>query len=149
LKRPTLGNVLKKIKESIDNIIHATENVLTRFEAIDSSVKTVAEQEEIIRRAMEEQGEGSSQLLQGTGNLNEITRKVKGGSEEMLVGAKEVIQESDNLEKATREITGGMNMMASGADQINVAVNQVNEISSKNREGIDALLREVSRFKVE
>jgi len=145
----TIGNVLKKIKESIDNIIRATEHVLTRFEAIDSGVKTVAEQEEVIRRAMEEQGEGSSQLLQGTGNLNEITRKVKGGSEEMLVGAKEVIQESNNLDKATQEITGGMNMMASGADQINIAVNQVNEISSKNREGIDALLRDVSRFKVE
>jgi methyl-accepting chemotaxis protein len=41
-----------------------------------------------------------------------------------------------------------MNEMASGADQINVAVNHVNEISSRNREGIDTLLREVSRFKV-
>jgi methyl-accepting chemotaxis protein len=42
-----------------------------------------------------------------------------------------------------------MNEMASGADQINVAVNQVNEISAKNREGIDTLIREVSKFKVE
>jgi methyl-accepting chemotaxis protein len=42
-----------------------------------------------------------------------------------------------------------MNEMASGADQINVAVNHVNGISGKNREGIDALTREVSRFKVE
>jgi methyl-accepting chemotaxis protein len=67
----------------------------------------------------------------------------------MLEGAKEVIQESNNLEKATQEITSGMNEMASGADQINVAVNQVNEISGKNREGIDTLMREVSRFKVE
>jgi methyl-accepting chemotaxis protein len=36
---------------------------------------------------------------------------------------------SQNLEKATQEITGGMNEMASGADQVNVAVNRVNEIS--------------------
>jgi methyl-accepting chemotaxis protein len=39
--------------------------------------------------------------------------------------------------------------MSSGAQQINVAVNHVNEISGKNREGIDTLMREVSRFKVE
>ena len=38
--------------------------------------------------------------------------------------------------------------MASGAEQINVAVNHVNEISGKNREGIDALMKEVSRFKI-
>ena len=42
-----------------------------------------------------------------------------------------------------------MNEMASGADQVNLAVNNVNEISGKNREGISTLLHEVSRFKVE
>jgi methyl-accepting chemotaxis protein len=67
----------------------------------------------------------------------------------MLDGAKEVIQESNNLEKATQEITGGINEMASGAEEINTAVHHVNEISTKNREGIDALMKEVLRFKVE
>jgi methyl-accepting chemotaxis protein len=67
----------------------------------------------------------------------------------MLEGAKEVITESTNLEKATQEITSGMNEMASGANQVNVAVNHVNEISGRNREGIDTLTKEVSRFKVE
>jgi len=67
----------------------------------------------------------------------------------MLEGSKEVIRESHNLEKATHEITGGMNEMASGADQINVAVNHVNELSGKTREGIETLLKEVSLFKVE
>jgi methyl-accepting chemotaxis protein len=144
----TIGIVLKKIKSSIDKITHSTENVLTKFEAIDSSVRTVAEQEGNIRGAMEEQGTGSRQILEGIGNVNEITRQVKNGSNKMLEGSKEVIQESNNLEKATQEITSGMNEMASGADQINVAINHVNEISAKNREGIDALTREVSRFKV-
>ena len=64
-------------------------------------------------------------------------------------GAKEVIRESQNLEKVTQEITSGMNEMASGAEQINVAVNRVNEISILNRENIDLLVKEVSRFKVE
>jgi methyl-accepting chemotaxis protein len=66
----------------------------------------------------------------------------------MLVGSKEVMKESQNLEKVTQEITGGMNEMSSGAEQINVAINHVNELSNKNRDGIDTLLREVSRFKV-
>ncbi|MCL2181029.1 MAG: methyl-accepting chemotaxis protein [Treponema sp.] len=145
----TIGSVLKKIKSSIDKITLSTGNVLNKFEAIDSGVKTVAQQEEVIRRAMEEQGEGSRQILDEISYVNDITRKVKSGSVQMLEGAKEVINESGNLEKVTQEITSGMNEMASGADQINVAVTQVNEITIKNREGIDTLLREVSRFKVE
>jgi methyl-accepting chemotaxis protein len=67
----------------------------------------------------------------------------------MLEGAKEVIQESNNLEKATQEITGGMNEMATGADHINIAVHNVSGLSAKNRDGIDTLMREVSRFKVD
>jgi len=145
----TIGTVLKKIKDSIDKITKSTENVLNKFEAIDTSVKTVADQEENIRNAMEEQGQGSKQILDGISNVNDITRQVKSGSSEMLEGAKEVIQESENLEKVTQEITSGMNEMATGAEQINVAVNQVNEISIKNREGINTLIREVSRFKVD
>jgi len=145
----TIGNVLKKIKGSIDKISKSTESVHTKFAAIDSEVKIVAEQEENIRRAMQEQGAGSKQLLESASSLNDITRQVKTGSEEMLNGSKEVIQESQNLEKITMEITGGMNEMASGAEQINIAVNHVNEISGKNREGIETLLREVSLFKVE
>jgi len=145
----TIGMVLKKIKASIDKITSSTGSVLNRFDAIDSSIDTVAQQEENIRNAMEEQGQGSRQILDGIGKVNEITRQVKSGSTEMLVGSQEVIKESQNLEKVTQEITSGMNEMASGADQINIAVNQVNEISIRNREGIDALLKEVSRFKIE
>ncbi len=49
----------------------------------------------------------------------------------------------------TQEISGGINEMASGAEQINIAVNHVNEISAKNRESIEMLVEEVSRFKIE
>jgi len=145
----TIGTVLKKIAESINKITKSTENVLTKFELIDSGVKTVADQEANIRNAMEEQGEGSRQILKSAGSLNEITSQVKSGSEEMLNGSQEVMHESQNLEKMTQEITGGMNEMASGADQINVAVHNVNDMTQKNREAIDSLIKEVSRFKVE
>jgi methyl-accepting chemotaxis protein len=145
----TISTVLKKIKESIDKVTKSIESVLARFEAIDSNVDKVATQEETIRNAMEEQGQGSKQVLNGIEKVTEITRNVKGGSEEMLEGSNEVIHESQNLERVTQEITSGMNEMAQGADQINIAVNQVNEITVQNREGIDILMKEVSRFKVE
>ncbi|MCL2230302.1 MAG: methyl-accepting chemotaxis protein [Treponema sp.] len=144
----TISEILKKIKNSIEKISGSTENVLTKFGAIDDSVKVVAEQEENILHAMEEQGIGSKQILEGVGKVNEITRQVSDRSGEMMHNAHEVIRESENLEKATQEIECGMNEMATGASQINIAVNHVNEISGKNREGINVLIGEVSRFKV-
>jgi methyl-accepting chemotaxis protein len=145
----TIFSVLKKIKDSIDKITKSTGNVLNKFAAIEHGVRTVSEQEENIRNAMEEQNAGSKQILEAVGQLNEVTRMVKDGSTQMLEGSGQVIQESKNLEIVTQEITNGMNEMATGADQINVAVRRVNEISGQNKENIDVLVREVSKFKVE
>ena len=145
----SIGLVLKKIKSSIDKITSSTGDVLERFESIDECVKTVADQEENIRNAMEEQSTGSAQILQGVSNVNEITANVRTGSIEMYEGSREVIKEGSNLEKMTVEINGGMNEMAEGAEQINIAVNKINELSGMTRRNIELLVQEVSRFKVE
>ena len=145
----TISTVLKKMKNSIDKITSSTENVLNKFTAIDSSVKIVAQQEDNIRAAMEEQEIGSRQIVDGVVKITDITNNVKGGSNQMLQGAKEVIVESQNLEKVTQEITNGMNEMASGADQINTAVHHVNELCIRTRSAIDLLITEVAKFKVE
>jgi len=144
----TISVVLNKIKGSIDKITRSTDNVLDRFEVIDQGVKTVADQGENIRNAMEEQSQGGKQILQSSTQVNEITQQVKGGSEEMLEGSKEVIQESRNLEEVTVEIAVGMSEMAAGAEQVNTAVNSVNDLTNKNRQNISSLVRAVSRFKV-
>ncbi|MHC6202518.1 methyl-accepting chemotaxis protein [Breznakiellaceae bacterium SP9] len=145
----TISTVLKKIKTSIDKITHSTDSVLKKFDAIEDDVRTVSEQEEQIRSAMEEEGQGSRQILESIGQLNEVTLMVKNGSEEMLEGSRQVITEGRNLELATAEITNGINEMSCGADQINVAVNEVNSLSDRNKENINILVREVSRFKIE
>jgi len=145
----TIGTVLKKIKDCIDKITRSTDNVLNRFEAIDSSVGIVVQQEEVIRHAMEEQEIGSKQILQGIANVNQITQQVNTGSQEMLGGAKEVIKESEGLERQTQEISSGINEMAQGAEQINIAVHHINDLSVKNRENINLLQEEIARFIVD
>jgi methyl-accepting chemotaxis protein len=98
---------------------------------------------------MEEQMEGSKQVITAVSKVTEVTADVKNGAQVMLEGSQQVITESRNLESATQEITSGMNEMAAGADQINAAVAEVNNISGKNKDGISVLLNEVAKFKVE
>ncbi|MDR2782958.1 MAG: methyl-accepting chemotaxis protein [Treponema sp.] len=145
----TISQVLKRIKDSIDKISKSTEAVLLKFEAISDKVTTVADQESKVRNAMEEQGVGSKNILEAIALVNDATQVVKGASDEMREGSKQVIAESQNLERVTEEITGSVNEMAAGAEQIDHSVEQVNEISKDNKNQIDALLKEVSKFKVE
>ena len=66
----------------------------------------------------------------------------------MLKGGEGVTEEMRKLDDLTRIITESMNEMASGAVQINNAVQEVNEITQKNKRSIERLASEVSKFKV-
>jgi methyl-accepting chemotaxis protein len=145
----TIAGVLKKIKTSIDKIMRSTDAVLERFEAIDSGVKLVSRQEENIRSAMEEQQNGGQQVLDVIARLNDITQRVRNSSTEMRTGSKKIIGESENLGSLTSEVSNGVTEISKGADQVNVAVNQVSSLSSANKEHIDTLVSEISKFKVE
>ena len=143
-----VSGVLKKIKKSIDMIGASTTIVLENFKAIDEKVRTVSDQEENIRNAMEEQGQGSQRILEAVSRMNEQTQMVKQGSDEMRSGSWNVISESKNLEKVTDEIFHGMNEMAGNANEIKAAVVHVNDMSKRTRKHIEALFGEISKFKV-
>ncbi|MCL1836371.1 MAG: methyl-accepting chemotaxis protein [Treponema sp.] len=145
----TIGSVLKKIKTEIDSITVSTNTVIEKFQAIEERVRTVSDQEANIRSAMEEQGQGSQQILQAVGTLNEITQMVKQGSSEMLEGSKGVITESRNLEQATGDITASVTEMSEKAEQIESAAGRASEISNINKDYINSLFAELSKFKIE
>lgn len=65
-----------------------------------------------------------------------------------LRGGEEVAIEMNKLDGLTRIITDSMNEMAASAVQINNAVQEVNEITQKNKRSIEGLAMEVGKFKV-
>ena len=107
----TIGGVLKGIKGSIDKITKSTDVVLGKFDAIENGVKTVAEQEGSILNAMEEQGQGSKQILQAVGNVNEVTNKVKETARRMAETTNESMHKTNTAEiqAFTDELTGTRN----------------------------------------
>jgi methyl-accepting chemotaxis protein len=144
----TIGTVLKKIKASIDKVTAGTDNVQEKFDIIESHVQTVSEQTNAIRLSMDEQTEGSKQVLESISSLNELTQHVKTGSNTMLQGSTQVVTESRNLASITAEITSGMNEMVAGSQQMNSSISHVNQLSEKNKESIDVVVNEVAKFKV-
>ena len=80
--------------------------------------------------------------------INRITTEVTTGSEEMLEGGQNVTKEVERLDGLTRVITDSMNEMAVGAVEINNAVQEVNEITQRNKQSIEVLASEVRKFKV-
>jgi methyl-accepting chemotaxis protein len=144
----TTAAMLKKIKASIDNITKSSDDVLTRFGAIDSSVKTVSEHEQNIRSAMEEQETGGKQILESISRLRDITASVKKGSENMAESGAILVKETDEFIKTSRGAVEGMNEVLKGVNQINVSVSRVSEMSHENNNNFESLKQETEKFNI-
>jgi methyl-accepting chemotaxis protein len=143
----TTAAMLKKIKASIDNITKSSDEVLERFGAIDSSVKTVSEHEQNILKAMQEQEIGGKQILESISRLRDITHSVKKGSDDMAKSGETLVKETDEFIKTSQEAVGGMNEILTGVNQIKDSVNHVNEMSLENNKNFESLKQETEKFK--
>jgi len=125
----TIGGVLKSIKGSIDKITKSTDAVLGKFDAIGGGVKTVAVQEDSILRAMEEQGQGSKQILEAISNVNEVTHQVREAARRMVETTKEGMHKTDAAETKsfTDDTTGVRNrgyFMDAAEQELRYCVNE-------------------------
>ena len=146
----TTAAMLKKIKESIDSITASSNEVLSRFEVIDSEVKTVSQHELNIRNAMEEQEAGGKQILDSMQHLKETSVSVRKGSEDMIESGNHLTKQTDDFIDISNTVVEGMNEIVSGAMlEIKVAVNLVNEMSAENTKNFEDLKTESSKFNVD
>ena len=74
-------------------------------------MRIVATQEDSILKAMEEQGQGSKQILQAVGNVNEVTHKVKEAARRMVETSKEKMHKTNDTDAMsfTDAVTGVRN----------------------------------------
>ena len=144
----TITTTLKTLSGEIETLSASSKTVEEKFNAIFTLAEQVKDMSNRLTEAMREQENGSREVLTAIKSINTVTIEVQAGSEEMLKGGEGVAIEMRKLDDLTRIITDSMNEMASGAVQINNAVQEVSEITQKNKRSIEALASEVSKFKV-
>jgi methyl-accepting chemotaxis protein len=142
----TTASMLRKIKSSIDNMSKSSDEVLARFGAIDTGVKTVSEHEQNILLSMEEQEIGGKQILESISRLRDITHSVEKGSNDMAESGETLVMETDEFIKISKETVEGMNEILAGVDQINISVNYVNEMGLENNRNFEDLKKETGKF---
>ena len=144
----TITATLKTLSGEIETLSASSKTVEAKFNAIFTLAEQVKEMSARLTEAMDEQENGSKEVLTAIKSINTVTIEVQAGSEEMLKGGESVAEEMHKLDDLTRIITESMNEMASGAVQISNAVQEVSEITQKNKRSIENLAEEVGKFKV-
>ena len=142
----TISSVLKEIKSSLEGIGSSARTVLLYFKDIDVVVKTVSTLEDHIQQAMVQQHAGSQDILKAISQSQEITNSVRSGSKAMVSNSEQIIEESK--EALTADLSSSIGEIAVGMTQINTAINRTKDISKENRQNIEVLVRELSRFRM-
>ena len=144
----TITATLKTLSGEIETLSASSKTAGEKFNVIFSLSEQVKDMSNRLMEAMKEQENGSREVLGAIKTINTVTTEVQAGSGEMLRGGEGVAEEMRKLDDLTRIIADSMNEMASGAVQISNAVQDVNEITQKNKASIDNLAKEVKKFKV-
>ena len=139
---------LRSLSESINRITNDINLVQTAFESIYDLSQKVREQETVIANAMEEQNTGNQQVLEAMRSISNSTADVKKGSAKMLTGGEQILNEMKNLSEVTRVISDNMNQINDFSQQISDAVAVTTASTTNTQENLQALMQELSSFKL-
>ena len=143
-----ITKILKELKAKIEHVTASAESTEVQFDAIFDLVEKTKAQEQVIMRAMQAQKNGSMHIVEAMDKIGSMTHEVQAVSQEMLRDSLAISTEMKQLAALSDTITCGMNEMATGAVQINTAVQEVNDMTQKNKQSIEELTIEMEKFKV-
>ena len=143
-----ITTILNELKDKIEKVNEAAFSAERRFDDIFTLAEQTQKQEQNILENMQGQSSASEQISLSMRHIEDKTLKVKKSSTEMLTNSNTVAKEIKLLGDMSTAIENSMHEMASGAVQITNAVQDVNGISQTNKQSIEAMVREVKKFKI-
>ena len=148
MQAKTITTTLQALSGEIDTLSSSSQMVDEKFNIIFTLTQQVKEMSAHLTESTREQEHGSKEVLAAIKTINMVTTEVRAGSDEMLKGGQGMSMEMQKLDDLTHVITMSMNEMAAGVIQINNAVQEVNELTQKNKRSIASLADEVGKFKL-
>ena len=144
----TIGNQLNAIKESINEVVTASEETSLAFNSVSQKILETDLLVRQIKLAMEEQTSGSRQVIGVLHSMNDSTTEVRTASSDMSKENQAILSEVKNLQQATDVMLQSMKDMSAGARKINETGATLGQISSKMKDSITEIGEQIDQFSV-
>ena len=142
-----IASVIKESLSIIEELTAVGSKTEQTFENVYALVDKVSEQEALILDAMNRQDKRSLEIVTAIQDITETTDKVKNESSQMLKSGDLVAKNMEDLTGITQIFTRSVDEIAHDINQINNAVQNVNQITQKNEQNIELLHKEVEKFR--
>lgn len=145
----------KEVKESISQINTGIVEVVkgsvesgSSFEAVQKGIGRMNRITGEIRSSMEEQAAGGKDVLDSLEDMKRIALEVKDQSQEMTKGNDLIKGSVNTLSDISIQVLQAMEEINNGISEINQSVDNISSLSDKNRENIEAVRSDASKYDV-
>jgi methyl-accepting chemotaxis protein len=142
----TIGSDLALVKEAISDLVDASRASESAFSALSEKVGEFDAHVYEVRLAVNEQREGSSQILEALRAMNDITAHVRNASTEMSSGNATVLSAMEKLRGLASEIEERMGRVAEGTADLSDGARVMAETATDARKAIELMQEGIGRF---
>lgn len=135
------------VQKAINELVDAAAGNTTSYNTVVDLITETGELAHELESAMDEQRNGSMEILEALKVMNSITQQVQGGSKEMSAGNKTVLAEISHLRENTQAIEESMHHMSDASEEIDRAAERFNELADTSAITIQQLDQSLSGFR--
>ena len=148
LQGKKIASVIKESLSIIKELISVGRETEKTFGEVSSLMSQVETQESDILDAMNRQDKRGKEIIVAISHISGVTEDVRLGSNEMLNRGEVVTQNMKNLANITEVFVRAVDEITNDIAQINIAAQNVNSITQKNKQNIDLLKGEIEKFRM-
>lgn len=138
-----IADTIKTIRSGIAVLNGDSAITDQAFATVRDHIAGLATLESQIKNAMDEQGEGSRNIMDSAGRLRQITNDVRRGSEEMVTGSHAIKSEMARLIDGNSRVSETVGEIIRNTSHMEITVETVKGMSRRNKELSDTLYANV------
>ena len=145
----TIGAQLKSIQNAINLVVQATQHGVQDYANLSKEIRETDTLVQQIKAAMTEQQQGSTQILDALGEMNESTQQVQNASEEITTASQAIIGDVEILQNETKVMGQSMDEMGLSADKMQDAGLTLAGVSKTVEASIEEMGKQIDLFEGE
>lgn len=134
-----IASTIKTIRTGILDLEGNSAATDQAFATVRERINGLSMMEAQIKSAMDEQGEGSRNIMESTGKLRKITNDVRQGAEEMVSGSQAIEAEMVRLIDGNSRVAETVKDIIKNSSYMEITVDTVKGMSHRNKELSDVL----------
>lgn len=143
-----IGENLKTISENISKVVEGANASKLSFELVSQKAQNTSQLVDTIKSAMEEQNEGSKQIMEALNEMNSTSSNVQNSSKEIESGAQAILSSISELKDSSANMSRNFNMIVSTTAATQAATRTLDEFAKNMRRAVDEISSKIGEFKV-